>query len=194
MKPTSNKEIDMEDKTLVSLRAYADDDKSLEESRRMPSELQALLSEQFIREMEASYQYLAISSYFEAIGLGGFANWMRKQSDEERDHAMKFFDFSHDRGCEIEFAPLSQPSPKFSSPEDALKLALAQEQMNTLAIKKLYGTALQLGEFEMTEFLNWFLKEQIEEEKSVEQVLMDTKRASTDSAALLFLDRELQKR
>lgn len=160
----------------------------------MSKDLQALLSQQFVREMEASYQYLAIAGYFESENLVGFAHWMKQQSLEERQHAMDFFAFTYDRGSQVTFAPISMPITDFSSPLEALAQALAQERMNTLAIKDLYGEAQARGEFELIEFLHSFIKEQIEEEASVGQVLADVQRAGGNGPALLFIDRELKKR
>ncbi|MCB1135996.1 MAG: ferritin [Chlamydiia bacterium] len=167
---------------------------SLAAARRMPSELQAQLNDQFMRELDASYLYLSLSNYFEAIGLSGFAHWMKAQCQEEQEHAMKIFAFMHDRGVEVELAGLAKPVCEFSSPLDALERGLAQERFNTLSIKSIYGAAQKAEEWDLVTFMNWFLHEQVEEENSFCKLITDVKRGSADQSVILFLDRELAKR
>jgi ferritin len=184
----------MENRRLITLEGQDYSLESLSAARRMPESLQALLNEQFIRELESSDLYLSLCNYFEAVGLSGFAHWMRLQAKEEQEHAMKIFDFMHERGVDVELAALAKPESTFSSPIDAMEQGLAQEHGNSLAIKGIYGAAQKAEEFDLVNFMNWFLEEQVEEEDSLLRVITDMKRAAADTTALLFLDRELAKR
>lgn len=149
------------------------------------------LNDQITMELSASHAYLAMAGWFEAQNLPGMASWMRAQSSEEREHALRFFDFVVDRGAEIELGDIAQPSSTFSSPVDVFETALAQEKQVTAAITALYTLANEEGEFEAIPLLTWFINEQVEEEASVDQVVEDLRRAGGDPQALLMLDREL---
>lgn len=161
-------------------------------SRKMPERLQGLLNDQFMRELGAAHLYLSIASYFEELGLTGFSRWMRMQMQEEQAHAMKIFQFLHDRGVRPQVGTLTAPFSSFDSPIKAIEKALEQECLNTLALKEIYGAANSAHEFEITAFLQWFLQEQVEEEASVSKILQDLQRSGDrDATALLYLDREL---
>ena len=149
------------------------------------------LNDQLTMELAASHQYLAMAGWFEAQNLPGMAGWMRSQSDEERAHAVKFFDFVLDSSEDVTIGPLEAPHSVFASPLEAFEAALASEKRVTAAISELYALTNAEGEYTSIPLLTWFLNEQVEEEAMVEQIVEDLRRAGDDAQALLLLDREL---
>ncbi len=150
-------------------------------------ELEQALNDQLNREYYSSYLYLSMAAHFEAAGFPGFASWMRAQADEEHVHAMKFFDFVNDRGGRVRLQPLAEPPVEFGTPLQVFEASLAHERFITSSIETLYEQADRATQA----FLDWFLTEQVEEEKSVGE-LVDAFRLAADSGpALLLLDREL---
>jgi ferritin len=153
--------------------------------------LQAAMNDQITNEMFASNQYLAMSAYFEDLSLPGFAQWMRMQAEEEREHAMKFYDFIHDRTGQVRLQGIDPPLVEFASPLDVFEKALEHEQRVSRQINAIYALAVRENDFASQAFLNWFVTEQVEEEKNAHQ-LVDTLRMVGDRGdALVMLDREL---
>ena len=151
----------------------------------------AALNDQITMELAASHSYLAMAGWFESQNLPGMAAWMQMQSMEEREHALKFFDFVVDRGEDVELGLLDKPGAVFPAPVAVFEQALAQEKSVTASINALYSLANSEGEYEAIPLLTWFINEQVEEEASVDQVVEDLRRADDDPQALLMLDREL---
>jgi ferritin len=153
--------------------------------------LEDAMNDQITNEMFASNQYLAASAYFEDLSLPGFAHWMRMQAEEEREHAMKFYDFIHDRNGRARIGAVPQPVVEFGSPLEVFEKALSHEQKVSAQINSIYALAVGENDFASQAFLNWFVTEQVEEEKSARQ-LVDTLRMIGDRGdALVMLDREL---
>ena len=153
--------------------------------------LQTAMNDQITNEMFASNQYLAMSAYFEDLSLPGFAQWMRMQAEEEREHAMKFYDFIHDRAGQVRLQGIDPPLVEFASPLDVFEKALEHEQRVSGQINAIYALAVRENDFASQAFLNWFVTEQVEEEKNAQQ-LVDTLRMVGDRGdALVMLDREL---
>jgi ferritin len=158
---------------------------------------QALLdamNEQIAHECFSAYSYLSLSAWCESVNLPGFANWMRVQAREEIEHAMKFYHFIIDRGGRVRLAAIQQPPVDCDSPLDVFEKALASEQRVTGQIERLYALAVQEQDFAGQAFLNWFVEEQVEEEKLVSQVIETLKLIGDDKPALVMLDRELAQR
>ncbi len=149
------------------------------------------LTDQITMELSASHSYLAMAGWFESQNLPGMASWMKLQSDEERAHALKFFEFVVDRGEDVVLGPIEAPRNDFKSALDVFTQALAQEKTVTAAINGLYSIANDEGEYEAIPLVTWFINEQVEEEASVDQVVEDLRRANDDPQVLLMLDREL---
>jgi ferritin len=157
----------------------------------LPKLLEDAMNDQITNEMFASNQYLAASAYFENLSLPGFAHWMRVQAEEEREHAMKFYDFVHDRNGRVRIGAVPQPVVDFGSPLEVFEKTLAHERKVSSQINAIYALAVRENDFASQAFLNWFVTEQVEEEKSAQQ-LVDTLRMVGDRGdALLMLDREL---
>lgn len=156
--------------------------------------VQSAMNEQIKHELQSAYLYLSAAGYFESINLSGAASWMRLQSEEEVMHAMKFFNFIHDRGARVVLQALDQPESDFESPLDVFTKALAHEKEVTALIHKLYGLAVQDKDYPAQVLLQWFVSEQVEEEKNAGRVVDELKMVGDNSSALLLLDRELASR
>ena len=149
------------------------------------------LNEQLKHELYSSYLYLAMSAYCDDQNLPGFAHWMRLQAEEEREHAMKFYDFILDRDGKLALQALPQPPREFGSPVDLFEQVLGHEQEITSLIEQLYRKAGSEQDHATQIFLEWFITEQIEEEKTASELLETLRMAGDSKVALLMLDREL---
>ena len=152
------------------------------------------INEQIKHEQYSAHLYLSMAGSFEVANLSGFAHWMRQQSEEERQHAMKFFDFLLDRGEHVELQAIDQPPYTFRSPLDTFEQALEHEKDITSRIHDLYELATEEKDYPAQVLLNWFVSEQVEEEKSATEIVERLRIAGEDSAALLLLDGDLQSR
>ena len=155
------------------------------------STIQNAINDQIKHEFFSSYLYLSMSAYFETQSLPGFARWMRVQSQEEHEHAMKFFDFLNDRGGSVELQALDQPVGEFQSPLDVFEQSLAHERKVTALIHRLYELALKENDYATQTLLQWFITEQVEEEKNAGQIVEQLKMTGGEPSALLLLDRDL---
>lgn len=155
------------------------------------SDLQDAFNEHLNKELYSGYIYLAMAAYFESINLPGFAAWMRTQAKEEYQHAMKFWEYLYDRGGKVTLLAIDQPQSTYKSPLHAFEQALAHEKDVSEAINKLYTRAIDEKDYASEVFLQWFINEQVEEEKNAGQVVDTLRMLGDSSAALLMLDREL---
>jgi len=153
--------------------------------------VQDAINEQIKHEFFSAHLYLSMAAYCDAINLPGAAHWMRLQSQEERAHAMKFFDFVRDRSGRVLLRAIEQPPVEFQSPLDVFQQALEHEREVSALINKLYEIALKEADYPTQAFLQWFITEQVEEEKNAEQIIQQLKMVGDSSAALLMLDRDL---
>jgi ferritin len=152
------------------------------------------INEQIKFELYSSYLYLSMSAHFESANLPGFAKWMRIQAQEELEHAMKFFDYIHDRGGKVTLQALKQPPTEFGTPQSIFETVLEHEQTVTSLINNLYGLAVKEGDYASQVFLNWFVNEQVEEEKNATTILETLKMIGDRSSAIYQLDRHVGKR
>jgi len=149
------------------------------------------INEQINSEFEASYTYLAMASFCEQQRFSGAARWLRSQSDEERLHGLKLFDFVLARDGAVELKTIEKPKAKYDSLSEVFEQALAHEKHVTQQINSLYELCFKEKAFaEMTE-LQWFLTEQVEEEKTAREIVAKFRMIKADPAALLDMDREL---
>ena len=156
--------------------------------------MQDALNQQIEREFYSSFVYLAMSAHFEHGNLPGLARWMRLQASEEHGHAMKIFDHILDRGGRVAMPAIAMPPAKFDSTLSVFEQALLHERAVTRSIHDLYELAVQERDYPARVFLDWFVNEQVEEEKSAELVVEQLKMIGDDQPALLLLDRELGQR
>lgn len=153
--------------------------------------LQDAINEQIKNELYSAYIYLSMSAHFEATNLPGFARWMRLQSQEEVSHAMRLFDYIYDRGSRVTLHAIDQPPAEFKSPLDIFQRALEHEQKVTGMINRLYGLAVTENDYPTQVELQWFITEQVEEEKSAGYIVEQLEMIGEHSPSLIMLDRQL---
>ncbi len=156
--------------------------------------IHAAFNEQINHELYSAYLYLSMAAYFHSLNLEGFAHWMRVQTKEEMVHAMKFFDHLRDRDARIELEAIDKPKLKWVSAHDAFKAAYGHEQFITGTINALYKLAEKEADYPAKVLLDWFVKEQVEEEASTSNVVRVLERIKDSGAGLTMLDKELGKR
>jgi ferritin len=157
----------------------------------MNATVQNAINEQINSEFEASYTYLAMAGFCEQQKFLGAAKWLRMQSDEERQHGLKLFNFVLARDGQVQLHRIDEPQAAFDSLAAVFEQALAHEKRVTTQINGLYELCFTEKAFaEMTE-LQWFLTEQVEEEKSAREIVAKFHLVKNDPAAILDLDREL---
>ena len=149
------------------------------------------INTQINSEFQAWYQYLAMAAFCEREKFTGAAKWLKLQSVEEYQHGMKLFDFVLARNGAVELAAIEQPTIEFDTFGDVFERVLEQEERVTGQINDLYELAFRSKAFaEMTE-LQWFLTEQVEEEKTAREIVARFRLVGDDAGSLLDLDREL---
>jgi len=153
--------------------------------------LQDAINEQINSELYSAYLYLSMSAHFQAENLPGFAHWMRVQYKEETTHAMKLFDYIYERGGCVLLGKIEQPPSKFKSALEIFKQVLAHEEKITKAINKLYELALKEKDYPTQIMLQWFIKEQVEEEKNDNDVIAQLEMIGDAPAAMVMLDRQM---
>ena len=160
----------------------------------MHADVLRAINVQINSEFGAWYQYLAMAAFCEREKFTGAANWLKAQSAEEYGHGMKLFDFMIARGCDVDLRPLTAPTVTFTSIAEVFETALKQEESVTAQINALYELCFKNKSFaEMTE-LQWFLTEQVEEEKTAREMVAKFRLVGDDPGSLLDLDRELGSR
>ena len=152
------------------------------------------MNDQIQRELESAYIYLSMAAYLDSANLPGMAQWMKMQFQEEQAHALKYYDFVIDRGGRVTLQPIGQPPVEFQSPLDVFEKSLAHEQKITGHINDLYALAIEERDYASQILLQWFVEEQVEEEKNVGDVVDTLKMIGDNTHALLMLDRELGQR
>ncbi len=156
--------------------------------------LQNAINEQIVREMYSSNLYLSMAAYYATINLNGFANWMRIQAEEELTHALKFFDYVLDRGGKVTIGAIPAPSIEWNDPIQPFVDALDHEKKVTAWINELVDLAHQEKDYASISFFNWFVDEQVEEEKTTTEIVERLKLAGDSKASLFFLDSQLMNR
>lgn len=158
------------------------------------STLQDTINEQINKELFSSYLYLSMAAFFEAQNLPGFAHWMSIQSEEEREHAMKFYEHLLDRGGKVVLKAIEAPATEWASNLVVFKEAQAHEAKVTLSIYALYEQALSEKDFPAQVLLQWFITEQVEEEKNAAEIVHQLELIEAHATAVLMLDHQLAKR
>ena len=161
----------------------------------MPTKtVEAAINDQIAKEFFASHLYLSMAAWFEDQNLPGFANWMRMQTEEERTHAMRLFNYLIEAGGRVRLKAIDEPAVDFTSPLQVMKESLKHEQKVTASIRKLYELADKEKDYPTQLMLQWFINEQVEEEKQAQDIIARLKMAGDSSAALLFIDSQLGSR
>jgi ferritin len=149
------------------------------------------LNAQIKHELYSAYLYLSMAAHAESNNLPGFARWMTAQAQEEMGHAMKFYEYIHDRGGKVVLQAIDQPPSSFAGPTALFEATLEHEKLVTGLIHKLFEQAVSDKDYASQAFLQWFVTEQVEEEKIASQILDTLKMAGEKGTALFMLDRQL---
>jgi len=153
--------------------------------------LEEAINNQIKNELYSAYLYLSMSAYLEASNMPGSARWMRLQSEEEKSHAMKLFDYVYERGNRVVLQAIDQPPSEFASVLDIFEKALAHEQKVTGMINRIYELAVKENDYPTQIELQWFISEQVEEEKSAGDIVEQLKMVGEHGPSLIMLDRAL---
>ena len=156
--------------------------------------IQDAMNAQIQKELASAYLYLAMASFFSEANLNGFAQWMRIQAREERNHALKFFDYIHDRNAHAELEAIDKPTAKWASPLAAFEAARKHEEKVSASIRDIYDLAVKEKDYASQALLQWFIVEQVEEEKTGREIVDTLKLIGDDRAGLFIYDKELGKR
>lgn len=150
--------------------------------------MQHALNEQIRNEMHSAYVYLSMAAFFESVPFPGFAAWMRVQAQEEMAHGMKIFEHVLDRGGAVRLQAIPEPPATFAGPLAVFEEALRHEQEVTRSIHDLYALSLSEKDFASRVFLDWFVAEQVEEEKNAQLIVEQLRMVGADLPGLLLLD------
>ena len=153
-----------------------------------------LINEQINKEFYSAYLYLDFANYYAAAGLDGFENWYRVQAQEERDHALLFFQYLLNNGVAVSFGAVDAPDWTRGDHMTPLKKALAHEKLVTASIDAIYAAAYEARDFRAMQMLDWFIKEQGEEEKNAADLITKMELFGGDSKGLYMLNSELKAR
>ena len=160
----------------------------------MNNKVHELLNQQINKEFYSAYLYLDFSNYFKARGLDGFANWYMIQAQEERDHAMLFYQYLQNESQKVTLEAIDKPEKTFASDMDVLIAGLEHEKYVTSLINDIYSAAYEIKDFRTMQFLDWFVKEQGEEETNANDMITKMELFGSDPRSLYMLNQELAAR
>lgn len=160
----------------------------------LSAKMQAAFNEQIQKELYSAYLYLAMSNHFEDKNLPGFAKWLFLQFQEEQAHAFKFIHHVQERGGKVVLEALQKPPSEWASNMAVFKQVLEHEQHVTASINALYETALSEKDYAAQVLLQWFISEQVEEEKNASDIIAQLTMIDERGTAVLMLDHRLAKR
>ena len=165
--------------------------KRKEDLNMLNSKVHELLNQQINKELYSAYLYLDFSNYFKAAGLDGFANWYMVQAQEERDHAMLFYTYLQNENMPVTLEAIAKPDKVLDSHMTVLKAGLEHEEYVTSLINDIYGAAYDVRDFRTMQFLDWFVKEQGEEETNANDMITKMELFGSDPKSLYMLNQEL---
>jgi len=156
--------------------------------------IEEALNGQVNAELYSSYLYLSMQAYFESLSLAGFANWMHVQTQEELFHATKMYNYINERGARVTLKAIEGPPAEWKSPLDAFEAVSKHEQKVTGLINELVNLAIEEKDHAANMFLQWFVKEQVEEEKSADDIVQKIKLMAEAPGGLYMVDNEMGQR
>jgi ferritin len=159
----------------------------------LDAKIESALNEQINHELASAYLYLSMAAHFEAENLPGSAKWMRRQAKEEQAHAMKIFDYVNDRDGRVRLQAVAQPPVEFGSTIEVWERTLTHEQKVSSLIHALYALAMEAKDYPTQALMQWFVTEQVEEEKTARTTLEQVRKIGAATSAIFFLDRHLGK-
>ena len=157
----------------------------------MDQKVRDLLNEQINKEFYSAYLYLDMANYYIDMELDGFGNWYNIQAQEERDHALLFLQYLQNNGQKVTLDAIAKPDKLFDAPIDPLVAAAEHERYVTSLIHTIYEAAYEVKDFRTMQFLDWFVKEQGEEEKTADSMVNKFKLFGDDPKSLYLLNQEL---
>ena len=160
----------------------------------MDKKVSELLNDQINKELYSAYLYLDMANFYSSKGLDGFANWYEIQAREEQDHAMLIYKYMHNNSQTVTLEAVAKPDKEFKSLMDPLAAAHIHEQYVTGLINAIYAAAQAVNDFRTVQFLDWFVKEQGEEEVNANDMISKMELFGGDARALYLLDNELKSR
>ena len=160
----------------------------------MNEKVRELLNAQINKELYSAYLYLEFSNYFDDRGLDGFANWYMIQAQEERDHAMLFYQYLKNENQKVTLEAVAKPEKAITCDMDVLKAGLEHEEYVTSLINDIYAAAYDVKDFRTMQFLDWFVKEQGEEETNANDLITKMELFGSDPKSLYMLNQELAAR
>lgn len=160
----------------------------------MQNQVESLLKEQVGKEIYSAYLYLAIANYYAGENLGGFSHWFEFQAKEEMEHAMKILHYLQDNGVQVPLGAIDAPKADFKDHGAPLKAALAHEKFVTASIEAICKAANAADDFRTRQFLDWFVAEQAEEEKSAGDLVAKYEVLGGDPRGEYMLDMEMGRR
>lgn len=160
----------------------------------MDAKVHELLNQQINKEFYSAYLYLDFSNYFEDAGLDGFANWYKIQAQEERDHAMLFYTYLQNENMKVTLEAIAKPDKVLDSHIAVLEAGLEHEKYVTSLINDIYAVAYDVRDFRTMQFLDWFVKEQGEEETNANDLITKMELFGSDPKSLYMLNQELASR
>lgn len=160
----------------------------------MDKQLEKLIQDQVKNEWYSAYLYTSMAAWFESENLEGFAHWMYKQAAEETEHGKKMFEFLIDRGVKIVLQAIPQPPADFPSPVGIFEQSLEHEKKVTALINGIADQADKVNDHPTKVFIQWFITEQVEEEKNAAEIVANLQLIDAHGTAVLMLDHTLGKR
>lgn len=160
----------------------------------MDTKVAQLLNEQINKEFYSAYLYLDIANFYNDKGLDGFSNWYEIQAKEEQDHAMLMYQYLHNNNIKVTLEAIAKPDKVFTTLMDPLHAGLEHEQYVTASINTIYAAAQGVNDFRTIQFLDWFIKEQGEEEKNSNDLITKMELFGGDARGLYLLNSELAAR
>lgn len=162
-----------------------------EDTKMLDQKVVELLNDQINKELYSAYLYLDFSNYFYDEGLDGFGNWYKIQAQEERDHAMLILQYLQNNGVKAVLEAIDKPAAEITNQKSVLLAGLKHEQFVTGLIHNIYEAAHSVKDFRTMQFLDWFVKEQGEEENNAETLVKKFELFGDDPKSLYMLDNEL---
>jgi ferritin len=164
------------------------------EANMISKTMQAAINEQINKELYSSYLYLSMAASFASRNLPGFSKWLSIQSDEERGHGMRLYEHLIDRGGRVELKAIAVPVTDWPDNLKTFKEVQAHEAEVTASINALYELALKEKDYPAQVMLQWFITEQVEEEKNAAEIVQQLELLDARGTAVLMLDHQLGKR
>jgi ferritin len=157
----------------------------------LSTNLQSAFNDQVNKELYSAYLYLGMSAWCEEANLPGAAHWLKLQAAEEQGHALKLYSFVHNRGGKVTLEAIAKPPQEHTSLLDLFEQVLEHERKVTSLINGLYKAAVAEGDYPAQIELQWFINEQVEEEKNATMIVETVKMVGAQGPSLFMVDRQL---